>query len=149
MIIDAGGGTVDISSYKFVDTAPMTVEEISPAECEKRFHPDYTQDLHYHTFLIQGVLHGSTRVNIRAHEFLQGQIYFLRTNSPLIAICIAKLRNSKYGNEEDLYTMLENFERSTKPTFKDPTDKSFIRFGSMRDKDPDFGIRGGQISIEG
>lgn len=45
--------------------------------------------------------------------------------------------------------MLEQFERSTKPTFKDPKDRSFIRFGSMRDRDPDFGIRAGQLSLEG
>ena len=45
--------------------------------------------------------------------------------------------------------MIEHFEKSTKPTFKSSKDRSFIRFGSMRDKDPDFGIRGGQITIEG
>ena len=61
----------------------------------------------------------------------------------------AKLRNSKYGNDEDLRTMLENFEKSTKPTFKDARDRSFVRFGSMRDKDLEFGIRAGQITIEG
>ena len=34
MIIDAGGGTVDISSYAFTSTAPLAVEEIASAECE-------------------------------------------------------------------------------------------------------------------
>lgn len=45
--------------------------------------------------------------------------------------------------------MIEQFEKSTKPTFKDPMDRSFIKFGSMRDKDPDFGIRSGQLVLEG
>ena len=62
---------------------------------------------------------------------------------------LAKLRNSKYGNEEDIAAMLEHFETSTKPTFKDPQDRSYIRFGTMRDKDLDFGIRGGQLALEG
>lgn len=45
--------------------------------------------------------------------------------------------------------MLDNFEKTTKPTFKDPKDRSFIKFGSMKDKDQDVGIRSGQITLEG
>ncbi|GJE96026.1 heat shock protein 70 family protein [Phanerochaete sordida] len=111
MVIDAGGGTIDISTYKFVKTHPMTVEEIAPANC---------------------VLQGSTRVNIRAREFLQ-----------------ERLRDSRYGNDEDLETMMESFEKSAKPTFKDPSDKSFIKFGTSRDKDLSVGIRSGQLALDG
>ncbi|KIP02816.1 hypothetical protein PHLGIDRAFT_122128 [Phlebiopsis gigantea 11061_1 CR5-6] len=111
MVVDTGGGTVDISTYKFASTRPVSVEEIAPPDC---------------------ILQGSTRVNMRALKFLK-----------------AKLANSRYGNDEDLLTMMENFERSTKPTFKDPGDRSFIKFGSMRDKDPDVNIRSGQLTLEG
>lgn len=45
--------------------------------------------------------------------------------------------------------MMENFEKSTKPTFKSITERSFIKFGSVRDKDPAVGIRSGQLPIEG
>ena len=45
--------------------------------------------------------------------------------------------------------MIDSFEKSTKPTFKDPSDRSFIKFGSMRDRDPDAGIRSGQLTLEG
>ena len=38
MIIDAGGGTVDISAYSFTSTTPLSVEEIAAAECEYRIH---------------------------------------------------------------------------------------------------------------
>ena len=62
---------------------------------------------------------------------------------------IAKLKSSQYGNDEDLSTMMDSFERSTKPTFKDPADRSFIKFGSIRDRDPAVGIRSGQLSLEG
>lgn len=37
MIVDAGGGTVDISSYAFVSTSPLTVEEIASADCKWYF----------------------------------------------------------------------------------------------------------------
>ncbi|THG96744.1 hypothetical protein EW026_g5140 [Hermanssonia centrifuga] len=111
MIVDAGGGTVDLSTYLFTSTTPTTVEEIAPPDC---------------------ILQGSTRVNVRAERFLR-----------------AKLGNSRYGNEEDIKTMLESFEKSAKPTFKEINDRSFIKFGSMRDRDPDVGIRSGQLTIDG
>ena len=87
-------------------------------------------------------------MNARAHEFLKG-LLVLASMLPVANLRLAKLRNSKYGNEEDLRTMLEQFEKSAKPTFKDATDRSFMRFGSTRDKDLDYGIRGGQIAMEG
>ena len=34
MIIDAGGGTVDISSYSFLSMSPLSVEEVTAADCE-------------------------------------------------------------------------------------------------------------------
>ena len=64
--------------------------------------------------------------------------------------CIsAKLRNSRFGNDEDLAAMLADFEKSAKPLFKDPKTKSWIQFGSSRDTAKEFGIRGGQLALEG
>lgn len=34
---DAGGGTLDISSYAIRGTSPLIIEEIAPADC-KSFH---------------------------------------------------------------------------------------------------------------
>ena len=34
MIVDAGGGTVDISTYKFVSVSPVSVEEVTSADCK-------------------------------------------------------------------------------------------------------------------
>lgn len=111
IIIDAGGGTVDLSTYTVSTTAPISVEEITSPDC---------------------ILQGSTRINVRALEFLQ-----------------AKLLNSRYGNEEDIATMLEQFEKTTKLTFRNPSEKSTIKFGSNRDKDPEFDIRSGHLTLEG
>lgn len=33
-IVDAGGGTVDLSTYMVNSTTPVLVEEISPADCK-------------------------------------------------------------------------------------------------------------------
>lgn len=45
--------------------------------------------------------------------------------------------------------MLESFEKIGKPTFKDDNERCYIRFGSVRDKDADVGIRSGQLVLEG
>ncbi|KAL4243239.1 hypothetical protein ABKN59_000920 [Abortiporus biennis] len=86
MIIDAGEGTIGISTYTFTNaTSPITVEEIAPPGC---------------------IIEGSIYVTLRAQEFL-----------------LAKLRDSRYGNEED--------------------------FGSTKDKDFNVGIRSGQLVVDG
>ncbi len=64
-------------------------------------------------------------------------------------MCSEKLRNSKFGNEDDINLMMEHFERSTKLTFKDPKEKTYIKFRSIRDTDPAVGIKGGQLQLEG
>ncbi|PIL25741.1 hypothetical protein GSI_11491 [Ganoderma sinense ZZ0214-1] len=53
IIVDAGGGTIDISSYLFLSISPMSVEEAAPPDC---------------------ILQGSTRVNVRLQEFLKGHL---------------------------------------------------------------------------
>lgn len=45
--------------------------------------------------------------------------------------------------------MIDAFEQQAKPTFKDDRDRSYLKFGSMRDKDLDHGIRSGQLTLEG
>ncbi|RPD70094.1 hypothetical protein L226DRAFT_256752 [Lentinus tigrinus ALCF2SS1-7] len=111
MIVDAGGGTVDISSYSFTSTTPISVEEIATAEC---------------------IMQGSTRVNVRAEKFLK-----------------ERLKNSAYGNEEDIKTMLDYFDKFTKPVFKDSNETSYIKFGSMGCNDPKVKIRRGQLQLTG
>ncbi|OSX61856.1 hypothetical protein POSPLADRAFT_1145484 [Postia placenta MAD-698-R-SB12] len=113
VILDAGGGTVDLSTYKFASVLPMAVEEIVAPDCKC-------------------IMQGSTTVNARAGKFLE-----------------AKLKDSAYGNEEDIRTMLECFEKSTKPIFKDASETSYIRFGSMSCNDPAVGIRRGQLVLAG
>ncbi|KAI0743084.1 hypothetical protein C8Q80DRAFT_1331185 [Daedaleopsis nitida] len=111
MIIDAGGGTVDISSYTFVSVSPVSVEELTAADC---------------------ILQGSTQVNLRAEEYLK-----------------KKLQQSEYGNPDDLKSMLDYFDSSTKPVFKDENEMSYIKFGSMKCNDPAVSIRRGQLTLTG
>lgn len=60
-----------------------------------------------------------------------------------------KLAKSQYGNDEDIMCMMESFETSAKPTFRSEQDRTWIKFGSRSDRDPDFGIKSGQLVLEG
>lgn len=45
--------------------------------------------------------------------------------------------------------MLDYFEKTTKPSFKDPAEKAFVKFGGFSDRDPKVGVKNGQFSVEG
>jgi hypothetical protein len=66
VIVDAGGGTIDLSAYS-MKLSPTLFEEIAPAECMSRFY--------MFPFLAEarsGLLQGSVFVTRRAHTLLQG-----------------------------------------------------------------------------
>ncbi|KAI6108537.1 hypothetical protein EV401DRAFT_2116788 [Pisolithus croceorrhizus] len=110
MIIDAGGGTVDLSAYS-MKLSPTSFKEVAPAECR---------------------LQGSVFVTYRAHAFLR-----------------AFLANSKYGDEGTLKKMADTFDRTTKLQFRNADEPQYIKFGNIRDKDPEYNIRSGQLKLSG
>ncbi|KIJ17541.1 hypothetical protein PAXINDRAFT_167554 [Paxillus involutus ATCC 200175] len=111
VIIDAGGGTVDLSAYSMKLSPPTSFEEIAPAECR---------------------LQGSVFVTHRAHAFLR-----------------AKLANSRYGAPEILQQMRDEFDKTTKLRFRNAEEPQYIKFGTVRDKDPEYNIRSGQLKLAG
>ncbi|PPQ68957.1 LOW QUALITY PROTEIN: hypothetical protein CVT26_001828 [Gymnopilus dilepis] len=108
VIVDAGGGTIDISSYR-KSAQGHTYEEIAPPQCH---------------------FHGSVFVSIRARIFLQK---FLSESDFL----------------DDLDTIVENFDKTTKVRFRNDGDPQYIKFGSTRDNDPHCNIRFGQLKLSG
>ncbi|KAG9312272.1 hypothetical protein JVU11DRAFT_7575 [Chiua virens] len=111
VIIDAGGGTIDLSAYSIKLSSPREFKEIAPAECR---------------------LQGSVFVTQRAHAFLK-----------------SKLANSSYGSPDIVEQMKEIFDQTTKLRFRDADDPQYIRFGTVRDKDPQYDIRSGQLKLAG
>ncbi|KAK7472127.1 hypothetical protein VKT23_000249 [Stygiomarasmius scandens] len=110
VIVDAGGGTVDLSTYAKMDTKITTFfKEISRPQCH------FT---------------GSIFVTFQARQYLQ-----------------SKLANSHFL--EDIDHICQCFDRTTKFHFKNPDEMAFIKFGTTRDKDPNVGIRSGQMKIPG
>ena len=67
-IIDAGGGTVDMSLYSMTFAPSVSVKEIAPAECKCLKYLLRVQDSQY---VLLGRLQGSVFVTLRAQQFLQ------------------------------------------------------------------------------
>ncbi|KAF8652563.1 hypothetical protein AX16_004346 [Volvariella volvacea WC 439] len=109
LVIDAGGGTIDISGYKKKADDSLLFEEAAAPECHFR---------------------GSIFVTQFAKIFLRNS-----------------LQGSKYHDVVD--DIAKCFDKSTKLRFRDKRDPSFIKFGTMRDRDPEYNIRSGQLKLEG
>jgi len=77
-------------------------------------------------------LQGSVFITYRAHAFLR-----------------AKLANSRYGSEENLDNMSGIFDKTTKVRFRNADEPQYIKFGGVRDKDPEYDIRSGQLKLSG
>lgn len=60
-----------------------------------------------------------------------------------------KLSGSIFGTPEIIQQMTDTFDMSTKLRFCNPEDPTYIRFGTVRYKDPQFNIRNGQLKLNG
>lgn len=60
-----------------------------------------------------------------------------------------RLKDSRYGNPEDVNHMTEVFDKSTKLSFRNSSDPSFIRFGGARERDLRVDIKSGQMKLPG
>ncbi|KAI6044886.1 hypothetical protein EDC04DRAFT_2889550 [Pisolithus marmoratus] len=110
IIIDAGGGTIDLSAYS-MKLSPTSFREIAPAECR---------------------LQGSVFVTYRAHAFLR-----------------ALLANSKYGDDDNLKSMADIFDKTTKLQYRNANEPQYIKFGTIHDKELQYNIRSGQLRLTG
>ncbi|KAF9782380.1 hypothetical protein BJ322DRAFT_1010304 [Thelephora terrestris] len=111
LIVDAGGGTIDISSYVVTGDAPLQVEELFRPEC---------------------LLQGGEFVTARAREMAS-----------------ERLRKSKFNTPEDIAAFAQKFDEGTKRVFSNDEGLQYIKFGSLRDNDPQHGIKAGKMTLTG
>lgn len=62
---------------------------------------------------------------------------------------IGRLEGSKYCSPEILRQMTEIFDKTTKLRLRNAEDPQYIKFGTVRDKDPQYDIRSGQLRLSG
>jgi hypothetical protein len=77
---------------------------------------------------------------------LQGYGFVTRRAHSLLQ---EKLSGSRFGTPEIIQQMTHIFDRSTKLRFRNPEESSYIKFGTIRDKDPQYDIRSGQLKLNG
>ena len=63
--------------------------------------------------------------------------------------CLARLRNSRFDNEQDLAALTESFDTGLKTTFSDSSKPQFVKFGSPRDNDARCGVKLGKFNLAG
>jgi len=61
----------------------------------------------------------------------------------------ARLKNSRFDNEQDLEALTGSFDTGLKVTFSDSSKPQFVKFGSPRDNDARCGVKGGKFNLAG
>ena len=146
LVADAGGGTLDISSYAIRGTSPLVIEEIAPPDC---MSISFCNSLPNIRFAFQVYFPGLYLLVV-----VQGRSFKVICSSSHNTSRYSykypeKLRNSKYGTPDALDHITKRFDETTKRLFRDYNDLQFIPFGSPLDKDLSVGIRGGQLKLTG
>ena len=150
IVIDAGGGTIDLSAYSVKLSPPMEFKEIAPAECKNSLLGGLVS-CSCSIVVPTGRLQGSVFVTQRAHAFLKGMYTLLCYTHTLASshYITAKLATSRYGSPDMVQQMKEIFDKTTKLRFRDADDPQYIKFGTVRDRDPAYDIRSGQMKLAG
>jgi hypothetical protein len=63
--------------------------------------------------------------------------------------CPEKLSGSNYSILEMVAQMTSVFDKTTKLRFRKPDEPSYVKFGTVRDKDLKYDIRSGQLKLAG
>ncbi|PPQ88112.1 LOW QUALITY PROTEIN: hypothetical protein CVT25_014697, partial [Psilocybe cyanescens] len=121
LVVDAGGGTIDITAYKRSSQDIQSFEVVAP-QCmtsETMFTTQLAYELPF------------SRVGLRDQ---QGE------ELP---------RESKTRFMDDIPNITECFDKGTKLRFDNDDDAQYIKFGRRADKDPLLNIRSGQLKLLG
>jgi hypothetical protein len=60
-----------------------------------------------------------------------------------------RLRKSKFNTPEDIAAFAQKFDEGTKRVFSNDEGLQYIKFGSLRDNDPQHGIKAGKMMLTG
>ena len=145
VIVDAGGGTVDISSYR--RNQKEIFEEIAAPQCSfvfytlkiANFRSLYTRSLSWLCFCdpLCKKFFGEYVVDKLGPFFFNTSQYF----------CLDYLKDSPYL--DDLEDIVRCFDKTTKHRFRNADEPEYIKFGTARDNDKSCNIRLGQLKLMG
>ena len=149
VIIDAGGGTIDLSMFS-VTSSPISGEEIAPAECMQR--SPTTEFLLTHLYPSLGRLQGSVFVTRRARALLQRwwpapSIALLVTNQTTLKT--GKLKGWEHSSADEIAKFTLGFDRTTKLLIKSDQEPAYIRVGGRRTNSAKYNISLGKLKLTG
>jgi hypothetical protein len=145
LVVDAGGGSIDISSYNVKSTSPLEVEEFQEPTCE---------GLPCNPYILTneeiGSYQGGEVVTARFRDWAESKLKsILCCCSSSYAPVLGKLKKSNFSSNWYLKTLSDSFDNGTKKTFSDGLKTQYLRFGSPRDNDPGRDIKDGKLSLPG
>ncbi|EIW80615.1 hypothetical protein CONPUDRAFT_125441 [Coniophora puteana RWD-64-598 SS2] len=77
---------------------------------------------------------------------LQGSVFVTRRANTFLQ---EKLQGSRFAERDYIDQMTSIFDKTTKLRFRNADEPCYIKFGTMRDKEPSFDIRSGQLKLQG
>lgn len=139
--MDAGGGTIDVSTYKGQGDS---FQETAIPQCELLLHSE-AADSRYHRPLSRVRLCNGTCSGVYKRCVSARAI-----NLKLLcaqACTLDLFRGSEY--EDYVPYIVEHFDTAAKLTFRDETLPQYIRFAHPKHTDSSLGIRNGQLKLLG
>ncbi|PPQ65510.1 hypothetical protein CVT24_010806 [Panaeolus cyanescens] len=151
-VIDAGGGTIDVSSYRRKKKESQergSFDELAPPNCQSCCA--YPRVMLTEVFR-SGYFQGSVFVTVRARLLLKSELESFSFDFFVVLANLDQqlpglLIDSEYL--DDIDDILEAFDDTTKLRFRDPQDPQYVRFGGVGDNDTSVNIRFGQLKLKG
>jgi hypothetical protein len=146
VIVDAGGGTVDISSYS--RNQKGNFEEIAAPQCSfsfftlkiANFRSMYTRSLPRLCFCDL-----PCKTVFREYVVAKfGPLSHYIIGEPL---CLGYLKGSPFLDELEYIVCC--FDKTTKLRFRNAEEPEYVKFGSTKDNDKSYNIRLGQLKLMG
>ena len=146
VIIDAGGGTVDLSMFS-VTTNPITCEEIAPAECALLSITAKSVLTRSYPFL--GRLQGAVFVTRRAKVLLESS--WLVSSSALADKLrkLGKLAGWEHATSEEIAEYTREFDQATKLIIKSDQEPAYVRVAGLKTRVPKYNISFGKLKLTG
>ena len=142
VIVDAGGGTVDISSYS--RNHKENFEEIAAPQCSFVFIT--LKFANFRSLCTRSLL----RICFCDHQCKTVFTEYVAIYHYIIIIYLffpGYLSDSPFL--DDLEHIVRCFDKTTKLRFRNANEPEYIKFGSTRDNDKSYNIRLGQLKLMG
>ena len=146
VIVDAGSGTINISSYSRNPSLLLkeSCEKIAPPQCLLIFITLKIASLHsLHTRLLSRLFF----CQLPCKTILEEYVAKLGSSSFPVNLYLGYLIDSPYL--DDLDHIVNCFDKTTNLRFGKAEEPQYVKFGSIRDNDESHNIRFGQLKLIG